>query len=78
MSDLMKRIEREAKKLTPQERVILADRLMNSLGDNVRLRDVEMQFISETENQFSESPTDPQDEDGMKAQAFPEKGQYFV
>ena len=50
MSDLLKKIERDARKLTPQQRIILADRLMSPFNEGTELEDVEMKWLEKTEN----------------------------
>ncbi len=53
MSDLLKKIEREALELTQQERAFLADRLLSSL-DGAALNDIDSAWIAEAERRYQE------------------------
>ncbi len=53
MSDLLKKIEREALGLSQQERAFLADRLLSSLDGDV-LNDIDSAWIAEAERRYQE------------------------
>lgn len=53
MSDLLKRIERDALSLSQQERAFLADRLLSSL-DGSALSDIDIAWIAEAERRYKE------------------------
>ena len=53
MSDLLKKLQRDALNLTSQERAFLADRLLSSLGEDV-LTDVDSAWIKEAERRYQE------------------------
>ncbi|MBN1931201.1 MAG: addiction module protein [Desulfobacterales bacterium] len=53
MSDILKKIEREALSLSHQERAFLADRLLSSLGGN-GLNDIDIEWINEVERRYNE------------------------
>ncbi len=54
MSDLLKKIEREALGLSQQERAFLADRLLSSLDDGDVLNDIDSAWIAEAERRYQE------------------------
>ena len=53
MSELLRKLEHEAKSLSRQERAFLADRLLSSL-DGEMLNDVEEAWIAEAERRYKE------------------------
>ncbi len=53
MSDLLKKIEQEALRLSQQERAFLADRLLSSLDGEV-LNDIDSAWIAEAERRYQE------------------------
>ncbi len=53
MSNLLKKIEHEALKLSGQERAFLADRLLSSLDEDT-LTDMDAAWIAETERRYQE------------------------
>jgi putative addiction module component (TIGR02574 family) len=53
MSDLLKKIERDALSLSQQEQAFLADRLLSSL-DGDALNDIDVAWIAEAERRYQE------------------------
>lgn len=53
MSDILKKIEREALSLSNQERAFLADRLISSL-DGDSLNDIDVEWLAEVERRYNE------------------------
>jgi putative addiction module component (TIGR02574 family) len=53
VSNLLKKLQRDALNLTSQERAFLADRLLSSLGEDV-LTDVDSAWIEEAERRYQE------------------------
>ena len=54
MTELLKKIERDAECLTTQERVYLAERLMSSIDDDVKLDDFEMEWIAKEQGRYDD------------------------
>ena len=53
MSNLLKKIQDDALRLSNQERAFLADRLLSSLGEDV-LTDIDAAWIVEAERRYQE------------------------
>ena len=53
MKALLEEVERDALRLTKQERALLADRLLSSLGGEV-LSDVDAAWVAEAERRYAQ------------------------